>query len=139
MSKTVTTTVRGERRIGERCGHASLILGLLALTFMEAQSALFGLDRRTLTAAIAGFVILLGLVSRSQGHRTGGSTGIVLGLAILYLQFIAPHVSRLASHARVGEHALVPYVLIVMSAVALLYVLYRPKRSVHERSSVDDD
>ncbi|MDH3584121.1 MAG: hypothetical protein OER86_07890, partial [Phycisphaerae bacterium] len=130
-----TTTVKGERRVGERAGHASLLLGLLTLTFYRTQAGVFGLPRQTWLLAIAAVVLFLGFLSRTRGHRTGGTTGILLGLLILYFTFVAHHVTALADKLKIGQYGIVPYLLLIATVACVWYVLHQPKRVVSRKQT----
>ena len=126
------TTVRGERRVGERSGRASIILGVLILTFMDSQVGVFALPRPTMIVLFASLVIFLGFLSYSGGFKTGGFTGIVLGALAFYFMFVAQHFTLLIDQLRIGDFALGPYLLIVVTAAVLYYVVHQPSVSVTE-------
>ena len=131
MGKTTTkTTIRGERRVGERAGRASVVLGLLTITFLDSIEPIFGVPRQTQIVFYGALVVALGLYSRVRGYSTGGFAGIVLGGVILYVTFVARHVKRLADSLRIGDYSVVHIVLAVATLAALFYIFHRPKRVI---------
>ncbi len=126
------TTIRGEAPVGERAGRASFLLGVAGITFHRATSDILGFHHVVLVIAVV--TILLGFISSQKGFRTGGTTGIVLGVLMLYFNLgIASRVTKLVKMVQIGGFELIAYVLVILTAFLLWYVFSRPKKVIRER------